>query len=87
MDTQSHFDHAAEVITDTKARAGSTRGVRAVKQPRQGRINAPGIAHIVGSILVGDSRVLRPRMTPVDPPWEGIKRVSQRRGSGVTVIR
>ena len=32
--TQSHFDYVAEVICDLKARAGSVRGVRIVKQAR-----------------------------------------------------
>ncbi len=32
--TQSHFDYAAEVITDLKARASSVRGVRLVKQAK-----------------------------------------------------
>jgi tryptophanase len=32
--TQSHFDYAAEVIKDTKARAAEVRGVRIVKQSR-----------------------------------------------------
>lgn len=34
MYTQSHFDYAAEVIAETKARAASIRGVRIVRQPR-----------------------------------------------------
>ena len=32
--TQSHFDYAAEVIAELKARAGRVRGVRIVKQAR-----------------------------------------------------
>jgi tryptophanase len=32
--TQSHFDYAAEVIVETKAKAGSVRGVRLAKQAR-----------------------------------------------------
>jgi len=34
MYTQSHFDYAAEVIADVKARAGSIRGVKITKQPK-----------------------------------------------------
>jgi tryptophanase len=34
MYTQSHFDYAAEAITDLKAHAGSIRGVRIVRQPK-----------------------------------------------------
>ena len=34
MYTQSHFDYAAEVIADVKARAREVRGVRIVKQAR-----------------------------------------------------
>lgn len=34
MYTQSHFDYAAEVIGEVKARAASIRGVKIVKQPR-----------------------------------------------------
>jgi tryptophanase len=34
MYTQSHFDYAAEVIADVKARPGAVRGVRIVKQAR-----------------------------------------------------
>lgn len=33
MYTQSHFDYAAEVIAEVKARAASIRGVRIVRQP------------------------------------------------------
>ena len=33
MYTQSHFDYAAEVITEVKQQAGSIRGVRIAKQP------------------------------------------------------
>ena len=33
MYTQSHFDYAAEVIAELKARASSVRGVRIVRQP------------------------------------------------------
>jgi tryptophanase len=32
--TQSHFDYAAEVIAETKARAATVRGVRIAKQAR-----------------------------------------------------
>jgi tryptophanase len=32
--TQSHFDYAAEVICELKARAASVRGVRLTKQAR-----------------------------------------------------
>ena len=32
--TQSHFDYAAEVIGELKAKAGSVRGVRIEKQSR-----------------------------------------------------
>ncbi len=32
--TQSHFDYAAEVICELKAKAGEVRGVRITKQPR-----------------------------------------------------
>ena len=34
MYTQSHFDYAAEVIADVKAKAASIRGVRITKQPK-----------------------------------------------------
>jgi tryptophanase len=34
MYTQSHFDYAAEVIADVKAKAGSIRGVKITKQPK-----------------------------------------------------
>ncbi|MCZ4305558.1 tryptophanase [Zoogloeaceae bacterium G21618-S1] len=34
MYTQSHFDYAAEVIEEVKARAADIRGVRIVKQPK-----------------------------------------------------
>jgi tryptophanase len=34
MYTQSHFDYAAEVIADVKARSSTVRGVRIVKQAR-----------------------------------------------------
>jgi len=34
MYTQSHFDYAAEVIAEVKAKAAAIRGVRITKQPR-----------------------------------------------------
>jgi len=34
MYTQSHFDYAAEVIAEVKAKAAGIRGVRIVRQPR-----------------------------------------------------
>jgi tryptophanase len=41
--TQSHFDYAAEVIRDLKARAGEVRGVRIVKQ-------APVLRHFTAEL-------------------------------------